>query len=108
MATKIRTLQAEQAKVAYDAAEYDPLLLMIDNNQKALESALQEIECGGNLITSMILNLHMWPFTTTEKLEIRKWLSEIVNKLSFVDYVAYWSGVDAYYKQKLQEQQACG
>jgi hypothetical protein len=43
--------------------------------------------------------------SSTEKYEVRKWLTEIVYKFSFADYVAYWSGVDAYYKQKLQEQQ---
>ena len=105
MTTNWSNLKAQQiqAKKTYDEADYDPFLLMIDNNANALEDILHYVKMGGNMAVAVkkseIGNL----LNGVEIHTVNEWLRNVINNLSLNDYQIYWLSVQHYYEQKVKE-----
>jgi len=81
----------------------DELLLIIDNNQQALKSAMHIVRINGSI--SGFCNNQL-PFesylTEPEKFTVVKWLTNI-NRYDYPNWVNYWENVETHYRNKLLE-----
>lgn len=95
--------QQQEAKKAYDKADYDPFLLMIDNNADALEDILNYVKMGGNMAVAVQKSEMRNLLTGLEIHTVNEWLRNVVNNFTLKDYKTYWTGIQKYYEQKVKE-----